>query len=221
MLYIDFHTHKYRAESPTIEVASIHPGKQFADGLYTVGYHPWWAHEQLTIAELNLLRDKLVEDPKCLALGECGLDKLKGTNKILQNEIFGQQIALANELGAPLIVHCVRMYDDLLQWKKSINTKVVVHGFIRNKILAKSLLDAGFLLSIAPSGKMSQAFTETIKYLPDDRFFIETDSSIWHNIEERYAIAAQLRQTTVENLQKHLFNNFNQFFSWKWNITIG
>ena len=118
--YIDFHTHSYRAEDATIEVVSIGPGTKTPSGLHTMGYHPWWTMERLSFEQEAFLSTSFLNNATCLAIGECGLDKLKGPSLDIQEEVFVAQILLANKLQSPLIVHCVRQYDKLIQLHKSM-----------------------------------------------------------------------------------------------------
>ena len=125
-MFIDFHTHKplFTENSDVLEVVSAHEIVKYADRYFTIGHHPWWATKPLTPFEIENLEAKL-QNPFALAIGECGLDKLKGATKTIQEKVFYQQIMLANKLGAPLIVHCVRQYDQILHFKKNMD---IPHG---------------------------------------------------------------------------------------------
>lgn len=216
-MLIDFHTHSKRETDDILEVVSIHHQQQKTCDWYTVGFHPWWVEGVLSDAELDFLKAKLEGDASCLALGECGLDKLKGVDLQMQEAIFIQQIELANALNAPVIVHCVRSYDTLLKLHRRLaKTPWAIHGYRRHWILAKSILEQGIYLSVAPSEKMADSFVETLKNLPLDRFFIETDSDTSMNIRQRYDLFATIRKIKIENLEKQLFFNFKTFFEWKY-----
>ena len=214
---IDFHTHSKRESDHIIEVISIHPGRKEPDTWHTLGYHPWWTTQLLTDTQLELLAHQYQAHPKCLGIGECGLDKLKGVELPIQEAIFCQHIELANQLKAPLIVHCVRTYDRLLLLhKKKATTPWVIHGYLRNHTLAQTLLQAGFYLSVAPAAQITPVFKETLKHLPLHQFFLETDSDTSLNISQRYAIFAALREMEQQALQEQLFQNFKTFFAWKY-----
>jgi TatD DNase family protein len=216
-MYIDFHTHKPIAESDpeVIEIISAHVEVKYSSNYFTIGHHPWWSLEQLTQSEISDVEVKL-QDAKCLGIGECGLDKLKGASKDIQEEVFLQQIEIANRYNAPLIMHCVRKYDRAIQLKKAHgNSEWCIHGFRRNAILAKDILDAGMYVSISPIKFMPDSFINMIKYLPLDRFFIETDSEYSLSIIERYEIVAQLKNINLSVLQNQMINNFESLFKWK------
>jgi TatD DNase family protein len=219
---IDFHTHSQREQNEIIEVISLHPGKIKNKKYYTIGFHPWWTLEILSVDQLNTIKTAFLDDPFCLGLGEFGLDNLKGAPLELQEAIFEQQLTIANEVNAPVVLHCVRAFDRLLRMKHTIGrTPWVVHGFVRNKTLAKQILDKGIYLSVAPHGQMNAVFEEMLKYVPLDRIFIETDSETSFNISQRYCIFAALRNLPVEEIQEQLYTNFITFYSSKWKYHIG
>ena len=220
-MLIDFHTHSEREGDDILEVISIDPSRPRVAQWYTIGYHPWWIDGILSDAQLDVLKNSLEHDPHCLALGECGLDKLKGIDLKTQEKIFIQQIELANAMGAPMIIHCVRVYDTVLKLhRKMATTPWVVHGYRRHPILAKSIVERGIYLSIAPSQRMAASFVETLKWLPEDRFFVETDSETSMNIKQRYELLASIRNMDICKLENQMVENFKSFFAWKplgWN----
>ena len=216
-MYIDFHTHKpiYSNDKEVIEIISAHINVKYENEFYTIGHHPWWTEKPLTETEINNLTQNL-QNKFCLGIGECGLDKLKGASKEIQEEVFYQQIQVANENNVPLIIHCVRQYDQILRFKKIYGkTPWVIHGFRRNQQLAKSLLDQGILMSVSPFENMNQSFKEMLEYIPLNDFFIETDSEYSLNIKERYAIMATLKKVDEVHLQELIVQKFTKFFKWK------
>ncbi|MBK9686918.1 MAG: TatD family hydrolase [Saprospiraceae bacterium] len=171
--YIDFHTHKavHAGEDDVMEIVSMHQHiKNEADWL-TLGYHPWWLHEVLTKEALNELSTALSIHPRCLALGECGLDGLKGATREIQEQNFEAQLAIARALSLPVIIHCVRQFDRLLQIRRQWrDTKWVIHGYRRNVILTRQLLDEGIGVSVSPFPDMNSSFTEMLHFLPMESF---------------------------------------------------
>ena len=216
-MYIDFHTHKpiYSNDPQVIEIISAHKKVKYENEYYTIGHHPWWIEKALTEPEINNLTQNL-PNKFCLGIGECGLDKLKGASKEIQEEVFYQQIQVANENNVPLIIHCVRQYDQILHFRKQYGkTPWVIHGFRRIQQLAKSLLDQGIKMSVSPFENMNQSFKEMLEYSPLNGFFIETDSDFSLNIKERYAIMAALKKVDEVHLQESMIKNLITFFKWK------
>lgn len=221
-IYIDFHTHSMWNGDDTIEVVSVHGHQQKQCHYYTLGFHPWWTLAPLEPSELSLLLNKYQHDERCIGLGEFGLDNHKGPALDIQEKILIQQLNIANQVAAPVVIHCVRAFDRLLRLRKSQGNSVwAIHGFVRNKILASQVLDAGMYISVAPADKMTPVFIEMLKYVPLDKVFLETDSDFSMNIKDRYAIFASLKNLKVEALQEIIFQNFSTFYKNKWKYHLG
>ncbi len=220
--FIDFHNHNIWHSDDVIEVVSVHDSQVKKRVYYTVGYHPWWTEDLLSEKNLDMMRSSYISDPYCLGLGEFGLDSLKGPGLDIQEENFRKQIRIANEVSSPVVIHCVRAYDRIIRLRKELGkTDWVIHGFVRNKILARQLIDAGFYLSVAPCERMKLVFEEMLAYVPMDRIFIETDSEFTLNIQQRYTIFAQIREVDVTTLKMQLFDNFKTFYTFKWAYLTG
>ena len=87
--------------------------------------------------------------PQVVAIGECGLDRLRGAALEEQQRWFVRQAELAESSGRPLIVHCVKAFDVLIQLHRCLSPRAqwVVHGFRGKPQLAQMLLRAGMHLS--------------------------------------------------------------------------
>ncbi len=142
-----------------------------------------------------------------LAIGECGLDKICNINFVLQQKAFAAQIGLANTINKPLIIHCVKAYEEVEQLLQQNNNKVPVifHGFNKNKILAQQLISKGFYLSFGKA-LLLPAMQELIKTLPMGKIFFETDDAAI-NIEEVYVLAAQALQIDINSLSLQIKKN--------------
>jgi TatD DNase family protein len=193
----------------------MHKTVKYENEYFTVGHHPWWTESLLLEDDLRNL-ETLLLNKFCLGIGETGLDKLKGASKEIQEEVFYQHIMLANTHNVPLIIHCVRQYDQLINFRKKYGkTPWVIHGFRRNVQLAKSLIEQGIMVSVSPFENMNESVIEMLKCLPSESYFIETDSNYTVNIKERYQIMTSLRNTDLEELKNQMTENFTNFFKWK------
>lgn len=107
-----------------------------------------------------------------------------------------------------MILHVVRAYQELIAYRKSLHARQpwIIHGFRGKKEVARTLLDQGFYLSF---GQKFQP--ETLRYVPEDRFLLETDESL-SPIREIYQEAASTRKTTVEQLEKAVSSTINKLF---------
>ena len=139
-------------------------------GLYSAGIHPWWTEHDLDRLWNGLLA--WAGHAQVVAIGECGLDKLRGASMEVQKEIFVRQLELGEHLSLPVTIHCVKAFDQLLSLRKTLRPSVqwTVHGFRGKPELAKQLLAAGFNLSF---GKHFNA--ESYALTPDARRYRETD----------------------------------------------
>lgn len=138
---------------------------------------------------------KLFENPKVVAVGECGLDYFhiggnSQTNQSLkiknrkqkQKDIFKNQIELALEVDKPLMIHCREAYIDLLEILQSysaINSSKLrgnIHFFSGRWEDAKNFLDLGFNISFTGVITFARNYDEVIKNSPLDMIMAETDS---------------------------------------------
>ena len=88
---------------------------------------------------------------------------------------------------------------------------MIIHGFSKNTLLAKQLLDNGFYLSFGKYLLRNPELKSVFKAVPNDRFFLETDT-VDETIEEVYALAADYKGMTLEILQKQIAVNFEKVF---------
>ena len=75
MKYVNLHTHTSNNLPNTIEIINQYP-HEFRDDFstYSIGIHPWYIEEGRLASDLKIIKSKLSSN-KCIALGECGLDK--------------------------------------------------------------------------------------------------------------------------------------------------
>ncbi|GJH42183.1 YchF/TatD family DNA exonuclease [Pasteurella canis] len=125
---------------------------------------------------------KLAQDPKVIAIGETGLDYYYShDNKTLQQEIFAQQIQIANQLNKPVIVHTRSAREDtirILAENGITQCGGVLHCFTENWEMAKQGLDLGLYISLSGiiTFKNAEELREVARQVPLDRLLVETDS---------------------------------------------
>ena len=167
-----------------------------------MGIHPWditadWEQRFARIKQ-HANRDNVI------AVGECGIDKLKSPSPLtLQQEIFKAHAILAEEVKKPLIIHCVKGFDDLIALHKSIIPQQawIIHGFRGKPKQAEQLMKAGFYLSFGD--KFNE---ESLKATPFERMFIESDESNI-GICEIYRTIAHAKGCSVEELASLMTKN--------------
>lgn len=169
---IDIHRHARHPQPGAVvnidptECLALPPGQ----GLFSVGIHPWnaaLANDTVWERMNHMLRDSRV-----VAVGEAGLDNLRGPAMPVQAEVFRRQAQMAHELDLPLILHCVRCADGILAVRKELKPRNqwIWHGFRGGEQMARQLLCAGIDLSYGRKFN-DKAFLTT----PPERRYRETD----------------------------------------------
>ncbi|WP_108820928.1 TatD family hydrolase [Dysgonomonas sp. Marseille-P4361] len=138
---------------------------------FSCGIHPWYVDGK---TERLKSLEEIIKHDRVVAVGEVGLDKLKGPDLNLQIEVFEEQISLANKYGKPLIIHCVKAWDELVALKKGVKTDIpwIIHGYRGGVEQTKQLVSLGFYLSIGEKFNL-----ESLKHIPVNSLFCETDES--------------------------------------------
>ena len=207
MHFWDFHTHQsglphaiYQAESPA----------SACEDTCSVGIHPWsvglgWEEE------ITRIQEYVQGNEQVLAIGEAGFDRLKGPEIPLQQSAFYAQASWAAMLGIPLILHCVKSHDLLLEYLKSAKNppSIIWHGWNQKPELARQLLSFPVFFSfgkhILHPGSNAEHW---LKSCPLDRVFFETDDS-GLEIGLIYQRASLLLQFPVASLAAQVIANWN------------
>ena len=201
-----FNIHTHVSVHPESEIRSLAPEELSTDNrsfYASVGIHPWTLTKENADIQWKALHES-IKDKRIVAIGECGLDKLKGPSMELQTAVFKQEAALAEDSSLPLTIHCVKAFNELTQLKKEISPcqPWIIHGFRGKLPLALDCIRHGFYLSIG-----SHFQENTLKAIPLERLFIETDESeesigsIYQRIAETKGIS---QQELIEAINKNL-----------------
>ncbi len=134
------------------------------------------------------IMEKYVNHPKCIAIGECGLDyyrlpedeeeKLANIKK--QKEVFISQIEFAKKYKKPLIIHIREASNDSRQILIDYNAKEVggvLHCFSASEHLLP-LAEHNFYFGIGGvlTFKNAKKLVEILPKIPKDKLLIETDA---------------------------------------------
>lgn len=146
----------------------------------SVGIHPHDASDADEAAWPELQR--LAADDRVVAIGECGLDYFRDLSpRDVQRRVFARQLALADALDLPIIIHCRDAYDDCLEIvraERQAPVRGVLHCFQGDAAAARGALDLG--LYVAVGGSLTfpreEALRQVVATLPLDRLMVETDS---------------------------------------------
>ena len=248
---IDSHTHLVSCEQPDAELvadaerqgvrrlltvgmdgdscrASLRTAEAFPQVLVAIGRHPNLASgfDDADLAELRAL----AAHPRCVAIGETGLDFFRETApREDQERAFAAQIGLAKETGKPLVVHTRSADDDTLQMLggQAEGVRVVMHCFSMPRRL-DACIERGYWISFAgnvtyPANGELAAAAERV---PLDRMLVETDAPYLtpqaqrkHRNQTAFVVhtarfIAERRQIEYAELEQAVEANAARLFGW-------
>ncbi len=166
----DWHTHTPSKPRAIINLPSV-DAPAVEGYLYSVGIHPWEA-DIATPELLQALRQRAAE-PYIVAVGEGGLDRLRGPELSVQMPVFEAQARIADEVAKPLIIHSVRTIPEILSAHKRLRPEVpwIIHGFRGGAEAARQILARdGVYISLG-----SRFRPEVAGLIPPSRLLRETD----------------------------------------------
>jgi TatD DNase family protein len=158
-----------RQAAETLALADAH------QGVYaSLGVHP---HEAGSPADLEELR-RLLAHERAVAVGETGLDYFRDyAPRVAQRALFERELALAHELGKPVVVHTRAADEDTLAALDAFDGTVVLHCFSSPPLLEPAL-ERGWYVSFAGNVTYPKApeLRDAAARVPPDRILAETDS---------------------------------------------
>jgi TatD DNase family protein len=211
--YFNLHTHNFCADDSVMALVNQYPNEFDATiSFYSIGIHPWYIIENDIDNQLEIFERKL-KSPKCLAIGECGLDKRIDFPIEKQIQVFERQLALAKQYNKPVILHCVSAYQEIIQIKKQLQIQqpLIIHGFSKNWQTAKLLLDNGFYISFGKYLFQNPNMKTVFQQTPNNRIFLETDT-LNNSISDVYKVAAMYKNIDIIELQELISLNFKTVF---------
>lgn len=161
-------------------------------GIYfSAGVHPWfiehtWPHiktSEFSAADAQQLRKQLVPwlaQSRCRALGECGLDGAIELPLDLQLAVLECQICIARDFNKPLILHCRKANNELLQLlaREPLSAGGVIHAFSGSLEMAQQYWKHGFYLGIGGTITYERAAKTraAVAAMPIESLLLETDA---------------------------------------------
>ena len=162
---------------------AIKLAEKYEEVYFAVGIHPY----DIDMYNEEIM-EKYVNHPKCIAIGECGLDYFrlpededeKIANVKKQKEVFISQIEFAKKVKKPLIIHIREASDDSRQILIDYNAKEVggvLHCYNASEHLLP-LADNNFYFGIGGvlTFKNAKKLVEVLPKIPKDKLLIETDA---------------------------------------------
>lgn len=141
-----------------------------------VGIHP----ENMEDLAENYLDQiaALWKHPKVVAIGEIGLDYYWDIPKDLQLRIFEEQLQLAKELDAPVVIHDREAHGDTIELLRKYRPKGLMHCYSGSVEMLKEVMKLGLYISLGGTVtfKNARVPVEVAAAVPIDRLLLETDA---------------------------------------------
>lgn len=159
--------------------------REYPHGIFSTGIHPWETAPFDPSPELE--REALsalaaaAEHPEVKAIGEAGMDALRGASRSTQERIFRAHITLSERLRKPLVIHVVKCHNEILDIRKSLARELsqpwIFHGFrgkpqLADRILASETESSPVYISLGEHFNPATACA-----IPASRLLAETDGS--------------------------------------------
>jgi len=213
---------------PGIYPSCLNKAKQYSeqyDGVYfSAGIHPWWLEKHLhEFVDIEAHFSHF----KCVAVGECGLDKSLEVDFLKQRSLFEQQLSLAKTYDLPVIVHNRKSNNEILQSIDRCSPPGgVAHGFSGSYEFAMELVRRGFLIGVGGVVTYARAAKtrSAVARLPLSAIVLETDAPDMplsgkqgkrnspEYIPELASCVAELKQLPVEELVEQTTANARGLF---------
>ncbi|MBM7073396.1 TatD family hydrolase [Shewanella sp. 202IG2-18] len=208
--------------------------KQYPNTLFgTAGVHPHYASQWSDQSSEKLL--SLLSHDSIVAVGECGLDFNRNfSTPDQQLKAFESQLEIAVQTQMPIYMHCRDAHNEFIQLVKQYRPQLsnaVLHCFTGSRSELEDCLELDLFIGITGwvcDERRGQTLAECIKYIPNDRLMLETDSPylLPRNLKPKPKsgtnypkylphiadTVANLRQQSKEFLAKQCFDNTMDFF---------
>lgn len=154
--------------------------RKYPQFYFTAGIHPHDSGKAGDRDRALFELEGLLRDPKCVALGEIGLDyHYDFSDRETQKKWFEWQMQLAQRLGVPVAIHDREAHGDCMDMVRKFPDVIgEFHSFSGSAEMAKELVKRGWYISFSGviTFKNASKILEAVKAVPLDRIMIETDA---------------------------------------------
>lgn len=204
---INFHTHDPNSDVVCLSTREyrdfpVNPGQRL-----TVGLHPWDTGTN-NIDDFEILAEAIA-DPRVIAIGEIGLDPLRGAPVDRQMHLLRLQIKHAQNAGLPVVFHIVRSYDRLEALYRELKptTLWAIHGYRGKPYITLRLAGHGIYMSLGVHFNPISAVL-----IPDRLLLIETDENDEETISDVLHAVAKVRKVSPTALAAIVRTNMARFY---------
>lgn len=208
-LLYDVHSHSYVQQKNVLSIQQLNLSEEIPNTPFSISVHPWDVEHTFSLDKLLMYGN----EPNCIAIGETGLDKIRGNFEI-QKDIFLKHITIAKQVKKPLILHCVRAYEECMAMLKNehFTHGVLFHGFNKHPNLAKQILKNGYYISLGASFLKENPNFE--RFLIESDFkgvLFETDTDVSLDIKTIYQKAQNIHpKLDMKQTITDTFNNWKE-----------
>ncbi len=211
--FINIHSNKARPDS-IYSVDTFLRNTPPIESYYSLGLHPWNSDRMNWELFYSNYRQYLHLE-KCLFIGETGLDFFSEIDRSTQEDIFRKHIELASLLKKPLLIHCVKAYNEVkrILRESSFKQKVIFHNYNGNTQQTEDFLkDSNIYFSFGENLFRHNSGAQKSSYLvPTSRIFFETDESNLE-IKEVYHFFSTVTKTPLKELCDSVYSNYRCLF---------
>ena len=197
----DFHTHHIGRRPAILSTRSA-----AANEYTSLEYHPWNLPE--TYSPLPATAENL---SNFTALGEIGLDRLRGPAIEVQKQYLIALLQLAYDCNKPVIFHCVRIFPELFALLKNFSLPWAIHGFRGKADLLEEIWARGGIVSLHPSIANNLQLLEKLAS-PQGKIAFETDDDAALDLET--IVDTAMSRSGNADLQKIANDTFMEFISY-------
>ena len=174
MSVVDCHTHSAAPQPRAVVCVSPAGFDPMPGQLYSVGIHPWDPGEA---TEENFSRlEAAATLPQVVAVGEAGIDSLRGGPMFRQMLAFRRQIEISEKACKPLVIHDVRAHDTVAGLRRDYSPRQpwIIHGFRGKPSVVRMMTGASADIYFSFGEKFNP---DTLRTVPPERVLAETDCS--------------------------------------------
>ncbi|PZV18395.1 MAG: deoxyribonuclease [Leptolyngbya sp.] len=204
---------------------------RFPEVFFSVGLHPLDVEDKWSDRVGEEIFQLASSDRRVVAIGETGLDFFKAQNSEQQLQALDKQLAIAQQLDLPVIIHCRDAAEAMIDhfhrfWDQHGSVRGVMHCWGGTPEETQWFLDLGFFISFSGTVTFKKAtqIHESAQMVPCDRLLVETDCPFLAPIPHRgkrnepahvrhvAEKVASLRNLSIEELAAQTTSNARQLF---------
>lgn len=211
MQLFDTHTHNF--ESQFLGIKQLELNNEIPNSFYSFGIHPKDTDRySIDKKELILKLNEICSNKYCIAIGETGID-MRYEHIEIQEDLFIKHLQIAQETSKPIILHTVNSIDRIitLHKKHASDVYMIYHGFNKASALNRLMEYTQLYFSIGESVLTNSNLREAIKLIPNNRLFMETDTSK-KELNEIYEEVAKIKFLPLQTLIEEIYENVNRVF---------